>query len=60
VRVRRKGVRLSPEAVALLVLFLGAAVAFTLIVVVMVDRSAAGPWPQNGGDGTREREDEER
>ncbi len=52
-RVRRKGVRLSPEAVALLVLFVGAvaAIAFTLIVVVMVDRSAAGPWPQNGGDG---------
>jgi hypothetical protein len=51
---------MSPEAVALLVLLVGAvvAVAFTLIVVVMVDRSAAGT--HNGDDGAREPEGERR
>ncbi len=48
---------LSPEVVALLVLLAGAvaAVAFTLAVVAMVDRSAGGP---NEDDGAREREEE--
>lgn len=53
---------MSPEIVALLVLFVGAvaAVVFTLIVVVTVDRSAADTRPPNGGDGARVPEGERR
>jgi hypothetical protein len=53
---------LSPEIVALLVLLLGvvAAVAFTLIVVATVDRSAASTRPTTGDDGAREQENEKR
>lgn len=53
---------MSPEIVALLVLLGGvvAAVAFTLIVVVTVDRSAAGTRLSSGDDGAREPEGERR
>jgi hypothetical protein len=37
-----------------------AAVAFTLIVVVTVDRSAASTRPPNGDDGAREQENGKR
>jgi len=52
---------LSAEVVALLVLLGGvvAAVAFTIFVVLAVDRSAA-THPPDGDDGAREREDEKR
>jgi hypothetical protein len=53
---------LSPEIVALLVLLVGAvaAVAFTLIVVVTVDRSNASTRPPTRDDGAREQETEKR
>ena len=52
---------MSPEIVALLVLLGGviAAVAFTLIVAMTVDRSA-GTRPPDGDDGAREPDDEKR
>ncbi len=53
---------MAPEIVALLVLLGGviAAVAFTLIVAMTVDRSAAGTRPSSGDDGAREPDDEKR
>ena len=52
---------MSAEIVALLVLVGGAvaALAFTLLVVVMVDLSA-GTRPPHGDDGAREQEDHKR
>ena len=53
---------MSAEIVALLVLLGGVvgAVVFTLVIVFVVDRSAANSRPPNGDDGAREPEGERR
>ena len=59
---QREEVGLSAEVVALLVLAGGAvaAVAFTLVVVLVVDRSGANGRPPTEDEGAREREGQER